>query len=328
MTRLYQYILFFAIATTLFPACVTTRRVAIETLHPAQITFEEHPQTIIINAPHTLLAEAIDSNTTAAGLPADSLIANILYSLKHSWEETLGYENTQFVVQITNDNESHIETPYDLLIRLEELNLRNMYYGNQYGFIEWEAYLYVQYSIKWSIRNSAGRIVDEYANIDMMFFPSGIFDNKAAAVENLPNVKDAWWDLGIMLAQKYYARVAPQWRTDERRIYMVNKFPELSISAHKAMQNNSYAGAFDIWETMLLSCHKKRHKGARSQITYNLAVASEYQNQLEQAISWAKQSETLRQKYRTRYYLYTLRERERQQKILDIQTFKQLTIDN
>ena len=101
---------------------------------------------------------------------------------------------------------------------------------------------------------------------------------------------------------------------------MVNKYPELSQMAYTAMLNDGYVRAFNIWETMLLSCRKKGQKKRKSQITHNLAVSCEYQNQLEQAIHWAKQSTTLKQKNRTVNYLKLLQKREQDRIKLDIQT--------
>ena len=100
---------------------------------------------------------------------------------------------------------------------------------------------------------------------------------------------------------------------------MINKFPELSQKAYTAMQNNGYARAFDIWENMLLSC-RNRHKKTKSQIAFNMAVACEFQNQLDQAIDWAQRAVNLNGKPRTVNYLHLLNERTQHQVKLDIQT--------
>ena len=318
MANITRFLLF-VMTLLMLSACVTTRRCPIETLQPAKLTLHGSKNNIAICAPQTLLAEAVMSNITAAGVPADSLIANILFTLQHFWEEAPGFEDTQFFVHIVKDDELPAFSNIDLVVQLYGLHISNTYYGQQYGFFEWEAYLYVQYMAKWSVRDKSGKLIDEYTDRDLMVWPSGIHEGKAEAVEKLPDVKDAWWDMGIALAKNYVTRIVPQWQTGVRDIYMINKFPELSQKAYKAMQNNGYARAFDVWENMLMTCRKKGQKKIKSQITFNMAVACEFQNQLDEAIRWVQRSAELNPKSKTSYYIKLLRERKQQQTQLDLQ---------
>jgi len=294
------------------------RNCPIETLQPASLTFDGSKNNIVICAPQTLLSEAIKSNITAADVPADSLIANILFSLQQLWEEAPGYENAQFFIHITPTDELPETSNFDMMVRLDRLQINNAYYGQEYSFIEWEAYLYVHFTVKWSIHDRFGTLIDEYTDRDLMVWQSGMRLGKTEAVMNLPSVEDAWWDMGIALANKYIARIVPQWKKSVREIYMINKFPELSQQAYRAMQNDGYIRAFDIWENMLLSC-RNRHKKTKSQITYNMAVACEFQNQLDQAIDWAQRSIKLNKKNKTVRYLLLLKERKQQEVKLDMQ---------
>jgi len=318
MNCIARYLLF-VMMPLLIPACVTMRQCPIETLQPAKLTLQGSKNKIAICAPKTLLAEAIRSNITATGVSADSLIANILFTLQYFWEEAPGFEDTQFIIHIIKDEELPAFSDIDLVVQLYGLQVSNTYYGQQYGFFEWEAYLYVQYMAKWTVRDNSGKLIDEYTDRDLMVWPSGIQEGKAEAVEKLPDIKDAWWDMGIALAKNYLTRIVPQWQTGKREIYMINKFPEFSQKAYKAMQNNGYARAFDVWENMLLSCRKKGQKKIKSQITFNMAVANEFQNQLDEAIHWAQRSANLKPKSKTTNYIKLLRERKQQQTKLDQQ---------
>ena len=311
--------LLFVMMSLFLSACVTVRQCPIETLQPAKLTFESSKNNIAICAPQTLLLEAIRSTITATGVSADSLIANILFSLQHFWEDTPGFEDAQFFIYITKDDVLPAFSTFDLTVQLDRLQVTNTYYGQQYGFFEWEAYLYVQYTARWSVRDQSGKLIDEYTDRDLIVWPSGIREGKAEAVNKLPDVKDAWWDMGIALAKNYVMRIVPQWHTGVREIYMINKFPELSQQAYTAMQNDGYARAFDIWENMLLACRKNGQKKIKSQITFNMAVAHEYLNQLDEAIRWAQRSANLNRKYKTTDYLNLLRKRQQQQTQLDLQ---------
>jgi len=291
-------------------------------MQPSKFTFEGSKNNVAITAPHTLLLDAVLSNEGTKSISTDSLIYNILFSLKKSWENVLGYENTNFSIHIIKEGEQFPLSPsnFDMIVQLERLQIKNNYYGQQYTYNQWEAYLFVRYLARWTIRDKSGKLIDEHIDSSLLDWASGLQETKADAVDYLPQLNDAWWDLGILIAQKYYNRILPQWQKETRTIYMVDKFPDLSQLAYTAMQNDSYVRAFNIWETMLMSCRKKGQKKRRSQITHNLAVSCEYQNQLEQAVYWAKQSTSLKQKKRNVNYLKLLQKREQDRVKLDIQT--------
>ena len=313
--------LLYIIAPLLVSACLSVRNIPIETLQPANLTFEEPRNIIAIIAPQTLFADAVRNNAAATNIFTDSLNYNILYSLQRIWEEAPGYEDAQFFVKITSsDSISEEYSNYDQTVHLERLEINNTYYGQQYGFFDWEAYIYVYYTARWLIYNKSGALTDEYTDRDLIIWSSGLYSTRSDAVENLPEISDVWWDLGIAIAQSYSTHVVPQWQTGVRYIYMVNKFPELSQMAYRAMQNDRYVHAFDIWENMLLSCRKRGQKNIKSQITYNMAISNEFQNQLEQAVYWTQRSLNLKYNYRTINYLNLLQERKQHQIILDLQT--------
>ena len=320
-----RYFLLYITAALFLASCATMRSIPIETLQPAKLSFDEGlPKNIVIIASKDLLSESVITNTDGAlFVPTDSLIENCLYSLQNFWKDAVGYQDAKFHVFISSDA---TPTPpvensdFDIAVRLDKLYIKNTYYGQQYGFIEWEAYLYSHYSAKWSIHNRSGAILDDFTDNDLIVWSSGIQTSKSQAVENLPYVKDAWWDLGIVVAKNYAVRIFPQWKSGTRKIYMINKYPELSLQAYTAMMNDGYARSYHIWETMLLSCRKRGEKRTKSQIKYNMAIACEYQNLLEQAKDLAQQSVSLKDKYRHVNYLNLLSDREKQITLLNKQT--------
>ena len=295
------------------------RHCPIETLQPAKITLEDPKKHIAICAPPSLLSEAIKASSGTPEIPADSLIKNILFSLQHLWEKAPGYENAKFFIYITKTDELPGISNFDLMVELEKMQIRNTFYGQEYSYAEWEAYLYVNYTAQWTIRNASGALLDEYTDRNLMEWNSGICRGKNLALMNLPNMKDAWWDMGIVVARNFAARILPRWQTGSRPIYMINKYPELSQQAYTAMLNNGYARAFDVWENMLMQCRKRGQKKTKSRINYNMAVAWEFQNQLDEAIYWAQRSANLNLQSQTVNYLNLLRERKQDQIKLDQQ---------
>jgi len=295
------------------------RHCPIETLQPAKVTLEGSKKNIAICAPETLFSEAIISNGSVTNLPTDSLISNILISLQHFWENAPGYEESQITFHILKNDELPKIPNLDMMVQLEKLQIKNTYYGQEYTYVEWEAYLHVNYAAQWTIRNASGMLLDEYTDRNLMEWNSGIRSGKNYAVMNLPVVKDAWWDMGIVIAKNYAVRILPRWQTGMRPIYMINKYPELSQQAYTAMLNNGYVRAFDVWENMLIHCRKRGQKKTKSRINYNMAVAWEFQNQLDEAIYWAQRSANLYMHSRTVNYLNLLRERRQDQIKLDRQ---------
>ena len=306
----------FFLAPLLFPSCVTTYRLPIETLQPARISFDFPKRTIGINASQTLWAE---SAMMSEGANADSLIRNILFSLQYFLETMSGYENAIFSVFATKNDSQHQYSDFDMFIELDRLQINNTYYGQQHNILDWEAFLHAHYTARWYIRNSSGDVVNEYIDRDLMIWRSGIHASRDMAVENLPSVRDAWWDVGIALAERYAARISPQWQRGIRTLYVIDKFYDLSQLALTAMRNDAYMRAFDIWDNMLMACRKNGEKKIKSRITYNMAVAFEFQNQLEEAVYWAERSVSLKPDNRNETYLRMLRERQRHKELLDAQ---------
>ena len=317
MYRLNCFVLFVLIPL-LFSSCVTTRNIQIETLQPARLTIDGARNNIAVVTSQTLLDESVNaSEGLAVNVPTDSLIRNILFSFQYFLETMPGYENATFTAFTTTTEELADYSDFDLLAQLDRLQINNAYYGQQYSFYEWEAFLYVHYAANWTLRNNSGAIIDDYTDRDLLIWRSGIQPGKAEAVNNLPAMKDAWWDTGIALAQRHALRIAPNWQKSSRTIYMINKFPELSQLAYRAMQNDAYMRAIDMWESMLMLCRKNGQKNMKSQIYYNLAVAFEFQNQLEQALHWAQRSANQKSRTKTTNYINYLKERQRNQILLD-----------
>ncbi len=311
--------LFLVLMLSFLSACVTVRDCSIETLSPAGLALPVQKGNIAICASPKLLLKAAMSNEGTFGISTDSLIMNILYSLQGFWAEAPDFGNTKFSIFEVEATSFTDFDKYDLIVRLDKLEVSNAYYGEQYNYQDWEAHLHVHYVADWSVRNQSGQLLDNYIDRDLMIWSSGIRSGRTDAVLNLPSVNNAWWDMGIAIAKNYAERIVPQWKKEVRTIYMVNKFSDLSQQAYTAMQNNGYARAFDIWETMLMSCRKSGQHKIKGQITYNMAVACEFQNRLDDAVQWIQQSANYSQKKTTLNYLKLLKERQQQKILLDQQ---------
>ncbi|MDR2039225.1 MAG: DUF6340 family protein [Bacteroidales bacterium] len=330
MIKVFKYL--FVVWMSLFTsACVVIREIPIETLQPAKITFKDSRKKIAIYAPPSLLDEAIQSNEATYGVHTDSLINNTLYSLKSLLEKAPGFERTSFAVFVTDDHRKIPQSSdFDYFISLDHLQLKNRHYIEQYSFQTWEASVEVFYIALWSVRNRDGDIIENYIDRDIRTWFSGIISDWTAAASpsyrvdavktKLPSINDIWWDLGIILARSCTKFLAPHWQKEERAIYMLNKFPELSGLAYTALKNNGHERAINIWEEMLVACRKRGQKKIKGKINYNIAVGHEYMNQLDESIQWLQRSINYSSNKVNTTYLRLLENRKKQSIILDQQT--------
>jgi hypothetical protein len=301
------------------------RELSIETLQPARVDISGQKQNIVFCASPAVLSNAVSSNEGTAGISVDSLILNLLYSLKSEWEKAPGFEGTTFSIAVTANADSVLQTSkYDWMVSLDRMEVKNTYNGEYSGmeyayYWEWEAFMHVYYTVEWSVRSKSGRELDRYTERDLLLWSSGIQSSHAGAILNLPGISDAWWDMGIVLAQNYTKRLTPQWKKENRNVYIIGKYLQLSEQASTAVQNNGYTRAFNIWEDMLISCRKKGQKKRKSKISHNMAVACEYANMLNESLYWVQKSINYHSTPINRDYLYQIKERIEQSKILDQQ---------
>jgi hypothetical protein len=317
LIRLVRYLLV-VLTPLLISACVVMRECSIETLQPAQVLLDVPKQKIAVFASPTLFSDAMLSNVGTSDIYADSLISNILHSLKFFIEQSPGFAQADVSTFFVDQAEQIPEQfNYDWFIGLNRLQISNTYYG-KYSFLAWESFLHVHYAATWSIQNKEKTFTEDYADRDLQIWRSGV-DYGANLRANLPSIDDAWWDLGITIAHSCADYIAPHWQEETRSICMVNKFPDLSAQAYKAMLHEGYARAFDMWEEMLILCPKNGQRRAKSQITYNMAVTSEFEHKLDDAVKWAQQSVNYSANNANINYLQLLQKRKSQHLMLDRQ---------
>ncbi len=315
-----RYFRFLYLLPLLFSACVTVRECPIETLQPAKLAFEGQKKNIAVCASPTIFSYSVQTNPNADEIPGDSLVLNILYSLRAAWKNAPGFEDAKISMFATESDYPLPElAKYDLIVRLDKLRLKNTYVDEQHDFNRIAVILQVYYVAEWSVRDKAGRFLDYYTDRDMVMWYSGAYSNQTEALPYLPKTADAWWDTGIAIARSYAEHVTPRWQTEYRGIYMINNFPDLSKQAYTAMRNNGFERAFNIWEEMLIACRKKGQSKTKSRIAHNMAVACEFNNSLDDAIYWIQRSINYSSNKINYNYLRILKERQTQNILLDQQ---------
>ncbi|MDR1672756.1 MAG: DUF6340 family protein [Bacteroidales bacterium] len=268
----------------LAPACASIRECRIETLQPPEMPLNTPIEKIAVYAPPKLFSEAIVSNIKTADIASDSLIYNILYSLKMFIEEAPGFEESVVSVFIA-DGDIPDKADYDWLIELKQLDIENNI-GAQSG----KLFLHARCSALWTLQNRDASVTDTRSDNDSQIWLAISENDGNYIISYLPTIADAWWDLGIAIARSYARYITPYWYTEDRQFFMLNKFPDHSRRAYDAMMNGNYQKAFDIWEEMLILCGKNGKTSTKSQITLNMAVACESEHRLDEALVWAQRS--------------------------------------
>jgi hypothetical protein len=296
-------------------SCAVIRECPIETLQPAKITLEAPRQSVAVFASPDIFSESFLINKMTDDMRTDSLILNLLYSLKYFMEQAPGFENTEVSVFLAAQDS--VPKDHDWFVGLNRLPVRNISYGGES--------LEVRCVAAWSIYNRDTSFTDKYIDVYAQVWKSdedisgGAGDSEYELTDKLPSIEDAWWDLGITVARACAAYLTPHWQREMRGIYMINRFPDLSVAAYAAMQNEDYDGAFAVWEKMLTLCSRKGQKNTKRQITYNMAIACEYLNLPDEAIRWAQRSVDHAPAAASYRYLEFLEERKEQAPILDKQ---------
>jgi len=137
-------------------------------------------------------------------------------------------------------------------------------------------------------------IVDEYSQTFNQTF-SGNGATVAAAQANLPSRDNMTQRAGIAAGTQYAIRISPQWIWVSRDYY--KKGSTALVQGKALVKKNNWTAATDLWDKEATSSDQK----AAMRATYNMALASEQQGQLDLALQWANRAVSMGDKHATRY---------------------------
>jgi len=118
-------------------------------------------------------------------------------------------------------------------------------------------------------------------------------------MNKLPSVKQAMINAGIKAALDVDAKISPTWLS-EKRGYFIFKLKD--DMGKKFMDENNTEEARNYWLKMAQSEKKK----IRGRAEYNLALISELEGDIDQALEWALKSYNSYYQYQTEVYLKKL----------------------
>lgn len=130
---------------------------------------------------------------------------------------------------------------------------------------------------------SAGGILDEYSFVESLLY-SGKGINPVAALEGLINRKEAVKEVSNNAGHTYAQRLLP-YRLRVTRDYFVKGSGKFKVAKRKA-QTGNWDEAGQLWETETGNTKNK----VAGRACYNMAIISEINGNLDEALGWARKS--------------------------------------
>lgn len=125
-------------------------------------------------------------------------------------------------------------------------------------------------------------------------------DTQLRLFSRLPSIKQALINAGIKVALDVDDKISPSWISEKRGYFI---FDQKNDSGQQLINENKTEEAKAFWMEKAQSTNKK----IRSRAEYNLALASELEGDVDQAIEWGLKSFYTQYDYRTEVYLKKLR---------------------
>jgi hypothetical protein len=195
----------------------------------------------------------------------------------------------------------------DYLISLEYYSYNQ---DHEYYYTPEEDYyqLFVMHAMKlyWRIYSDSGRIIDEHEQRDTIFGeePDYEYPVSKSIPLNPDLIADAFWQSGL----NYGRRISPFWENVNRSIY------ELYDKRDSGRVNISQKKS----ELEILSTSRKKTKAFKA--CYNLAVLSESNGNIKEALEWINKALRIESNITALKYSAILRDRQKEMLILDRQT--------
>lgn len=144
----------------------------------------------------------------------------------------------------------------------------------------------------------AKTLVKEFELIDTIYWESADY-TQLRLFGKLPSIKQALTNAGIKIALDVDSKLSPTWFAEKRGYFV---FDLKNDKGQQLMNENRVAEAKAFWLEKAQSTNKK----IRSRAEYNLALASELDGNIDQAIEWGLKSFYSNYQYQTELYLKKL----------------------
>lgn len=167
-----------------------------------------------------------------------------------------------------------------------------------------------------------GLIVDQ-AKLEDQFVWHSEGESYRQALRNLPAPEECIRRVAHMSGDKYARRIAPSYFTLTREYYTKAKGDQLMKQAQLRASAEDWQGASALWQ----QAAKNLNPVVAGRAFYNLAVVSELNGKLDEAVDWAKKSAYTCNNKAAIGYLRNLQFRQQEQQVIQEQ-LKSLPMEN
>jgi len=310
----------------LLTSCVSMGKISVQVSTPPQRALSDDIQSIVLmNRSMTGAFKNLNQDSLENKLVSNKLVMNELLLDSTAADTTLKvlgnalYESGRFDVVIPlqrnlqNTNVSYLtkspslklpqvkqvcdEFKVDALLTLENFyeNVSTTYqvgYGNisEVGVSkEYVIFVQVAFNSNWKLYQPGEKLKIATFEVKDTIFWERSGPTLQEAYEKIPTIREALMNGAIENGMILASYISPGW-VQQSRSYFVTKNSEAD-KAIPLLKKNNWQEAMDIW--MKFSTNSSAT--LRSQIEYNLALASEMTGDLKEAIQWAQKS--LKTKY-------------------------------
>jgi hypothetical protein len=276
---------------------------------PADFTFPDTERIIVLNSSYSPEVMYAKSSMMANMTPSEKMIFDTLVTanlfdgfftvLNDSPNENL--RNSEYIEQRESDTTDflHSKQPFEIVNLCNELEVKYIISMEYYGFIckisseitdwgEWQENLNVSYSVIWRIYSNKGEILDYANESDTLYWNS---ENELNY--SVPVLTDAVREAFLISGEKYAKHISPYWNTISRPYYQIYSFGD-DISLERV-------------NLIELKSGEKKHQSFKA--CFNLAVISESEDKLHEAVSWLKEAKIIKESEYVDYYMTKLQKR-------------------
>jgi hypothetical protein len=143
-----------------------------------------------------------------------------------------------------------------------------------------------------------GRKALEFQFSDTIYWES-MDDVQVRMFSKIPSIKQALINAGIKVALDFDNKISPSWISEKRGYFLFDRKNDLG---QQLLNENSIEEAKAFWMEKTQSTNKK----TKSRAEHNLALASELEGNIDQAIEWGLKSFNTYYHYQTEVYLKKL----------------------
>jgi len=317
MMKQLTYYLFLVAASA---SCAPSNVLQLEVINPARFTFPDTGNILILNASY-LPSSVFDKSNIISQMTVrekqiyDTLIlANVFKGLFEVLNESPAesIKNAEYFEMRTDDTVNFLSpldpdevkqicqnNSSDYLVSMEYYAFNSIKTQYETSWGEWEKILGVSYQINWRVYRNDGELLDQMMDRDTLYWYS---DSEASY--RVPELINSVREVFFLAGKKFGKRISPYWSDDSLNFYQIFSYgDDISLDREHLVE---------------LVTSKKRNQAYKA--CYNLAVLSESEDKLQEAVSWMDKAESIKQSETINNYRKKLEQRLENKIMIDQQT--------